>query len=907
MFAINKYPHFIWLTLSFITLASCSSQPASVQQIAQQSNGSEWLVVDCLLPGQIRNLGSGLTYLTQRKPIKTSAVDCEIRGGEYVAFDRADYKTALSIWLPQAQEGNPEAQVYVGEIYEKGHGLAPDYVVAAHWYKKAAMQGNSRAQINLGYLYEKGLGVDSDLVSALNWYRKASGLESDDIAFASTIEIAVKAEYEDELNLLRNALDSRQAEIDKLQSELKNSRKNYHREQKKLNKLKSNLNKSRNQVEQLKSVQITPDNSTQLSLYQQKSQDDAAKVKQQLELVEQMKADLNKNNNQLKTKLKQSEQRSIQLSEDLIKHKQEEGLLKAQLITAENQLSSSRLSIAQLKDRLLSEQNKIDDEKKALNTLKKQLNSQHTAELSEATSQLTLRNKELAKHHILITQLETEKSRITLEKNSLTADQNKSLTEKNQQLEGLNSKLTQKNQNLEKQRTRITQLEAEKERALLTQKELQKASTQNMGASKERIKQLESQLAQHEQSYQQQTTQIQSLQKDKQSYEFKIKHLEAKKQQEQQQKLAFAKPSIEILDPPFTITRATNALSVRLRSAMSHREITGRVIASAGLMSFNINGINEKVNPSGLFKTKIKLLNKDTLVKAIAIDKVGNKASLEFTLLPLMQQTPSIISLPPENVRLTTNINTGVNFGTYHALIIGNQQYQYFSDLQTPVNDAKTVASILKDKYGFKTTLLLNANRHEILSALNKLRSELTEADNLLIYYAGHGELDRVNLRGHWLPVDAEADNTANWISTIAITDIVNIMSAKQVLIVADSCYSGAMTRSSLARLETGMTDTLRYKWLRLMSQTRSRTVLTSGGLKPVLDVGMNGHSIFANAFIDAISNNDKILEGQKLYRIVHKNLVKITRKLNFKQEPQYAPIRHGGHEAGDFFLVSNR
>ena len=128
----------------------------------------------------------------------------------------------------------------------------PDYAIAARWYKKAAAQGNSRAQINLGYLYEKGLGVDKDLVIALNWYRKASGLEDEDIAFASTIEIAVKAEYEDELNLLRNELDSRQAEIVNLQSKLSDIRKNYNQEQKKLNLLKRNLKKSNIHLEVIK-------------------------------------------------------------------------------------------------------------------------------------------------------------------------------------------------------------------------------------------------------------------------------------------------------------------------------------------------------------------------------------------------------------------------------------------------------------------------------------------------------------------------------------------------------------------------------------------------------------------------------------------------------------------------------
>ena len=38
----------------------------------------------------------------------------------------------------------------------------------------------------------------------------------------------------------------------------------------------------------------------------------------------------------------------------------------------------------------------------------------------------------------------------------------------------------------------------------------------------------------------------------------------------------------------------------------------------------------------------------------------------------------------------------------------------------------------------------------------SRLRGELTERDNLLIYYAGHGVLDEEADIGSWLPVDAE-------------------------------------------------------------------------------------------------------------------------------------------------------
>ena len=214
------------------------------------------------------------------------------------------------------------------------------------------------------------------------------------------------------------------------------------------------------------------------------------------------------------------------------------------------------------------------------------------------------------------------------------------------------------------------------------------------------------------------------------------------------------------------------------------------------------------------------------------------------------------------------------------------------------------VDKILREKYNFKTTLILDADRYSILSALNKLRENLTEDDNLLIYYAGHGELDQVNLRGHWLPVDAEPNSTANWISNVDITDIINAISARHVMVVSDSCYSGAMTRSSLARLESGMSDENRLKWYKVMAKTRSRTVLTSGGLAPVLDSGSGDHSVFADAFSHSLEENTDVLEGYKVYRQVLDQVKVAAAKYNVEQTPQYAPILHGGHEAGEFFFV---
>lgn len=225
-------------------------------------------------------------------------------------------------------------------------------------------------------------------------------------------------------------------------------------------------------------------------------------------------------------------------------------------------------------------------------------------------------------------------------------------------------------------------------------------------------------------------------------------------------------------------------------------------------------------------------------------------------------------------------------------------------DLGSAVGDATALAALLKQRYGFKTRLLTNADRYAILSALNELREKLTSEDNLLIYYAGHGELDRVNNRGHWLPVDAEPMSSANWIPTTAITDVLNIMKARQVLVIVDSCYAGALTRSSVARLPTATTSDERLHWLRAVVGKRARIVLTSGGVAPVLDTGGGAHSVFAKALLDVLGGNVELLDGQRLFREVAARVSYAADNVGFDQVPEYAPIRYAGHEAGEFFFV---
>jgi uncharacterized caspase-like protein len=247
-----------------------------------------------------------------------------------------------------------------------------------------------------------------------------------------------------------------------------------------------------------------------------------------------------------------------------------------------------------------------------------------------------------------------------------------------------------------------------------------------------------------------------------------------------------------------------------------------------------------------------------------------------------------------------------VKLGRYYAVVIGNNTYRDagYAALKSAASDATAVSNVLQSRYGYQTTVLLNASRLEILSALNDAREKLGNNDNLLIYYAGHGEMDAAG-KGYWVPSDGVAGNSKSWISNAQISDLLNAMPAKHVLTVVDSCYSGTMTRASAPSFDPGSMPPEKWNtWVKTMANGRSRTALTSGGLQPVPDVGAGNHSYFARAFIGALQDNNKLLEAGRLYRTVSTQVALTSVKAPLPQNPQYAAIRFAGHESGEFFFL---
>ncbi len=90
------------------------------------------------------------------------------------AYKRGDYETALSVFRPLAENGDPKAQSILGMMYNYGEGVAVDYRQSARWYRLAAEQNYGVAQYNLGMAYLDGKGVSADTDKAIEWLTKAA-------------------------------------------------------------------------------------------------------------------------------------------------------------------------------------------------------------------------------------------------------------------------------------------------------------------------------------------------------------------------------------------------------------------------------------------------------------------------------------------------------------------------------------------------------------------------------------------------------------------------------------------------------------------------------------------------------------------------------------------------------------
>ena len=116
--------------------------------------------------------------------------------------------------------------------------------------------------------------------------------------------------------------------------------------------------------------------------------------------------------------------------------------------------------------------------------------------------------------------------------------------------------------------------------------------------------------------------------------------------------------------------------------------------------------------------------------------------------------------------------------GKQYAVLIAIDKYKNWMALRNPVNDAREIKDILSRRYYITDFMELydeDATKAGIVKLFDKLISMTRPEDSILIFYAGHGYLDKSSNTGFWIPVDGGMDlyEQANWLSSLAglVTD----------------------------------------------------------------------------------------------------------------------------------------
>jgi uncharacterized caspase-like protein len=245
--------------------------------------------------------------------------------------------------------------------------------------------------------------------------------------------------------------------------------------------------------------------------------------------------------------------------------------------------------------------------------------------------------------------------------------------------------------------------------------------------------------------------------------------------------------------------------------------------------------------------------------------------------------------------------------GNYHALIIGIDNYKEWNPLETAVKDAQALKEVLIQRYGFKKEKVVlrtdnKATRLRLIRDLRNLASNLGNQDNLLIYYAGHGQLDDLTGDGYWIPVEGKLKDPGTWISHSTIKNILSSqrVKGKNIVVVADSCYSGTLLRGGPSLLSFTQ-EGYHHKLLESAAR-RSRQVITSGGLEPVADGGRDGHSLFAYYFLKALKENRRqIIDLENLF---HAYVWKPVTEIG-DQRPNVGRLKTPMDEDGQFVLLT--
>src|SRR5262245_58989130 len=98
------------------------------------------------------------------------------RASATAAYERGDYRAAFAEFQELANNGDSQAMLWLGYLYQEGQGTIQDYSEAMNRFRMAADLGEPQAYYYVGRIYANGYGVPADAIEAVRWYRRAADL-----------------------------------------------------------------------------------------------------------------------------------------------------------------------------------------------------------------------------------------------------------------------------------------------------------------------------------------------------------------------------------------------------------------------------------------------------------------------------------------------------------------------------------------------------------------------------------------------------------------------------------------------------------------------------------------------------------------------------------------------------------
>lgn len=333
-----------------------------------------------------------------------------------------------------------------------------------------------------------------------------------------------------------------------------------------------------------------------------------------------------------------------------------------------------------------------------------------------------------------------------------------------------------------------------------------------------------------------------------------------------------ARPVLSIIQPdPDSISTRESIVTIR-----------GTVKSECQLEVVAVGGQEANVLEDGRFVAKVELEEGENIILVEARNCAGwTRKKLTFNLI-----SPDAVAIDDTDTGPLKE--EGKNF----AVIIGVSKYMdpVMPDLYYPIFDARKVADAITSNYTFdrKNVLLLeNPKKGRITGILDSLEALISPKDNLLIFYAGHGNWDEKKSIGYWLPSDAAAKSLSNWLMNSIITTFVSESKARHTLVIADACFGGSIFR-------TRALPTEEVKSITEMYLKTSKKAMTSGDLMEVPD-----ESVFVKTFLEQLTaNRENYLPAEKLFFNIKPSVVNQADLI-----PQFGTIKNAGDQGGDFIF----